>query len=135
MANFYFIYLQGVLGSDTNAIESPHARSYTWGMTDDLGAIEPDLVDLTIESGKWSPRILKAFVTKQEIGTAKIRVYGPTISGTDMEIQRLTLTGAVIKYHHVSATNDGLTLDTIRMSYQSIEFKSEESIMSWSVPA
>ena len=104
-------------------------------MTDDFGAIEPDLVEVTLESGKWSPKILKAFATKQEIGTAEIRAYGPTPSGIEKVIQTLTLTGVVIKYHHVSAANDGNALDTIRMSFQSIKFTSENWQMLWSVPA
>jgi hypothetical protein len=92
-------------------------QSFTFGGDDVNGTLAPSQVILTLDTNRYSPRLLQAYVQKTSLQSVVIRERAPDVQGVLRLLMTITITGAEIVYFHTSAATHGHIRDTVHLVF------------------
>lgn len=113
----YFLTLSGINTSNSKI----KLTSLGFGGDETNGTPTPEVVSLSMPSGRFSPFMLQAFAEKTAL-TATIYGYQPNASGVTELALQITCTGAEIVHYHLGASS-GAPSDNLQLIFGSIDLK------------
>jgi type VI protein secretion system component Hcp len=144
-----YLRLDGVTGSVTQRGHrgAIAVRTVSWSLTEDidtlsnevLSDVAPSLLVLTMDASSASPALLERLFNGHRSTTGKITTYAPGRNGAAALVSTVALTDVHVVGFHQKATSTaaghGGIVDTVKLTYASLEYDEDDKESTYTVPA